>query len=90
MKQMMNRLPSIIDQLTTGVPTSEASKAVAAQMGMSGQGANDFAALIQQAQTTNELLARLLGVNTAQGRVGEKQLKLARGVGNLMTGLGRA
>jgi len=90
MKQMMNRIPSIIEQLTTGTQTSEASKAVAAQMGMSGKSANDFAALIQQAQTTNELLSRLLGVNTAQGRVGEKQLKLARGVGNLMTGLGRA
>ena len=51
---------------------------------------NDIAALVQQAQTTNELLSRLLGVNTAQGRIGEKHLKLSRGAGNLMTGLGRA
>ena len=85
MKQMMNRLPQAIESMN--LPPSAAEQSVLANMGMKD---NDIAALVQQAQTTNELLSRLLGVNTAQGRIGEKHLKLSRGAGNLMTGLGRA
>lgn len=89
MKQMMNRLPSVIEQMT-GVPMTAEDKNAAARSGMPQMSESEISQLVQHAQTTNELLSRLLGVNTVQGRIGEKQYRLARGAGNLMTGLGRA
>ena len=90
MKNMLNRLPDIARQLQedmaqTGIPMTEAARSAMASMG-----SDDLGALVQHAQTTNELLARLLGVNTTQVRVGEKQLRSVRGAGNLMNGIGRA
>jgi len=90
MKNMLNRMPDMAKQLQddmamTGVPMSEAARSAMANMGT-----DDIGALVQHAQTTNELLARLLGVNNTQVRVGEKQLRSVRGAGNLMNGIGRA
>jgi len=90
MKNAMNRIPAVLQQLQqditqTGSPMSEAARSAMASM--SG---NDISTLVQHAQTTNDLLARLLGVNTTQVRVGEKQLRSTRGAGNLMNGIGRA
>ena len=92
MKNMLNRMPDMAKQLQedmamTGVPMSSASQAAAAMGNMSS---NDIGALVQYAQTTNELLSRILGVNSTQVRVGEKQLRSVRGAGNLMNGIGRA
>ena len=92
MKNAINKIPNQLsamqkDMAMTGVPMSQAAKAAAA---MGGMGTDDLGALVQHAQTTNELLSRLLGVNTTQVRVGEKQLKSVRGTGNLMNGIGRA
>jgi len=90
MKNMLNRMPDMAKQLQddmamTGVPMSEAARSAMANMGT-----DDIGVLVQHAQTTNELLARLLGVNNTQVRVGEKQLRSVRGAGNLMNGIGRA
>ena len=90
MKNAMNRIPAVLQQLQqditqTGVPMTQAARAAMANMGT-----DDIGALVQHAQTTNELLARLLGVNTTQVRVGERQLRSVRGAGNLMNGIGRA
>jgi hypothetical protein len=92
MKSMLNRLPDMAKQLQqdmamTGMPMSQAAQAQAAMANMSS---SDIGALIQQAQTTNELLSRLLGVNTTQVTTAEKQLRQTRSRGNLMSGIGRA
>ena len=92
MKNAINKLPSQMsalqkDMAMTGVPMTASARSAAA---MGGMDTDDLGALVQHAQTTNELLSRLLGVNTTQVRVGEKQLKSVRGTGNLMNGIGRA
>ena len=90
MKNAMNRIPAVLQQLQqditqTGVPMTQSARAAMANMGT-----DDIGALVQYAQTTNELLSRILGVNSTQVRVGEKQLRSVRGAGNLMNGIGRA
>jgi hypothetical protein len=90
MKNAMNRIPAVLQQLQqditqTGVPMTQSAMAAMANMGT-----DDIGALVQHAQTTNELLSRILGVNSTQVRVGEKQLRSVRGAGNLMNGIGRA
>ena len=92
MKNMLNRLPEITSRLQEdmsqfGAPLSQAARSAAAMGGMSS---DDIGALVQHAQLTNELLSRLVGVNTAQVRVNEKQLRSTRSAGNLMNGIGRA
>ena len=92
MKNMLNRLPEITSRLQEdmsqfGAPLSQAAMSAAAMGGMSN---DDIGALVQHAQLTNELLSRLVGVNTAQVRVNEKQLRSTRSAGNLMNGIGRA
>ena len=92
MKNMLNRLPEITSKLQEdmsqfGAPLSQAARSAAAMGGMSS---DDIGALVQHAQLTNELLSRLVGVNTAQVRVNEKQLRSTRSAGNLMNGIGRA
>ena len=90
MKNAMNRIPAVLQQLQqditqTGVPMTQSAMA-----NMANMGTDDIGALVQHAQTTNELLSRILGVNSTQVRVGEKQLRSVRGAGNLMNGIGRA
>ena len=92
MKNMLNRLPEITSKLREdmsqfGAPLTQAARSAAAMGGMSS---DDIGALVQHAQLTNELLSRLVGVNTAQVRVNEKQLRSTRSAGNLMNGIGRA
>ena len=90
MKNAMNRIPAVLQQLQqditqTGVPMTQSARAAMANMGT-----DDIGALVQHAQTTNELLSRILGVSSTHVRVGEKQLRSVRGAGNLMNGIGRA
>ena len=93
LKQEMEQLGAPITkaaQAASAVSSQESKSLASMKTAMTNLKSDDIGALIQHTQTTNDLLTRLLGVNTTQMRVGEKQLKTTRGTGNLMTGLGRA
>jgi hypothetical protein len=91
MKNMVAKMPDSIKQLQKEITTIGASaKSPASLPEIKGASSSDIGTLIKHAELTNELLSRLLGVNTTQVRVGEKQLRTVRSAGNLMNGIGRA
>jgi hypothetical protein len=66
-----------------GTPMSEAMKSASAQM----QGNNS---LEQKLDILNQTMLQLVSINSTQARTGEKHLRATRGVGNFMTGIGKA
>ena len=95
MKNMVAKMPDSIKQLqkeitTMGASANNAAKPPALLPEIKGASSSDIGTLIKHAELTNELLSQLLGVNTTQVRVGEKQLRTVRSAGNLMNGIGRA
>ena len=87
MKAMLNRMPDVANTMqeeiaALGTPMSESSRA---QMAMSGN-----KSLEQKLDILNQTMLQLVSINSTQARTGEKHLRATRGVGNFMTGIGKA
>lgn len=84
MKAVMNRMPDIVNNVQDQLAST------AQQMTRSMGEMQNAGSLEQKLDILNQTMLQLVSINNMQARTGEKQLKMSRGVGNLMSGIGRA